>query len=46
MTAVQLGITVDEALLRLRAFAFAVDRRIADVAGDVVNRRLHLEEWS
>lgn len=46
MTAVQLGITVDEALLRLRAFAFAVDRAVADVAGDIVNRRLRLEAWN
>jgi GAF domain len=46
MTAVQLGITVDEALLRLRAFAFAVDRGLADVAGDIVNRRLRLEAWN
>jgi GAF domain len=45
MTAVQLGIPVDEALLRLRAFAFAVDRGLADVAGDIVNRRLRLEAW-
>jgi GAF domain len=46
MTAVQLSITVDEALLRLRAFAFAVDRAVADVAGDIVNRRLRLEAWN
>ena len=45
MTAVQLGITVDEALLRMRAFAFAVDRSLADVAGDIVGRRLRLEAW-
>jgi GAF domain-containing protein len=45
MTAVQLGITVEEALLRLRAFAFAADRAVADVATDVVNRRLRLEGW-
>jgi GAF domain len=45
MTAVQLGIPVDEALLRLRAFAFAVDRALADVAGDIVHRRLRLEAW-
>jgi GAF domain-containing protein len=45
MTAVQLGITVDEALLRLRAFAFAADRGLVDVAGDVVKRELRLEAW-
>ena len=45
MTAVQLGVSVDDALLRLRAFAFAVDRALVDVAGDVVSRRLRLEAW-
>jgi GAF domain len=45
MTAVQLGIPVDEALLRMRAFAFAVDRALADVARDIVDRRLRLEAW-
>jgi hypothetical protein len=45
MTAVQLGVTVDEALLRLRAFAFAADRALADVAADIVKRRLRLEAW-
>ena len=46
MTAVQLGISVDEAMLRLRAFAFAADRGLAEVARDVVNRRLRLEAWN
>jgi len=45
MTAVQLGISVEEALLRMRAFAFAVDRSLADIAGDIVGRRLRLEVW-
>jgi GAF domain len=46
MTAVQLGISVDEAMLRLRAFAFASERSVADVAGDIVNRRLRLDAWN
>ncbi len=46
MTAVQLGISVDEAMLRLRAFAFAADRALVDVARDVVNRQLRLEAWN
>ena len=43
MVAVQLGISVTEALIRLRAFAFSHDRLLADVAQDVVDRRLRLE---
>jgi GAF domain-containing protein len=46
MTAAQLDISVDEALVRLRTYAFAADRRLADVAGDVVARRLRMENWS
>ena len=38
----QLGTGIGEALLRLRAYAYAHDRRIADVAGDIVARRLRL----
>lgn len=37
---VQLGISVTEALVRLRAYAFANDRALRDVAEDVVARRL------
>ena len=37
---VQLGISVTEALIRLRAYAFANDRMLRDVAEDVVARRL------
>ena len=40
MVQVQLGISTKEALLRLRAHAFANDRPMAAVAADVVNRRL------
>jgi hypothetical protein len=43
MVAVQLGISVREALLRLRAYAFANDRLITEVAEDVVERRLRFD---
>ncbi len=42
MVAVQLEIGVTEALVRLRAFAFAQNRTVLDVAGDVVARRVRL----
>jgi AmiR/NasT family two-component response regulator len=38
----QLGTGIADALLRLRAYAYANDRRLADVAGDIVARRLRL----
>ncbi|WP_405873161.1 ANTAR domain-containing protein [Streptomyces sp. NBC_00005] len=37
---VQLGVGIDEAFVRLRAYAFMQGRRLADVAADVVARRL------
>ncbi|WP_411147139.1 ANTAR domain-containing protein [Streptomyces sp. A30] len=37
---VQLGVGIDEAFVRLRAHAFMQGRRLADVAADVVARRL------
>lgn len=40
MLIVQLGVTAAVALIRLRAYAYAHDRRLVDVAGDVVARRL------
>lgn len=40
MVSVQLGISVADALARLRAYAFAHDRQLADVADDVVARKL------
>jgi GAF domain-containing protein len=43
MVAVQLGVRVSEALLRLRAHAFRTDRLVADVARDVVGRRLRFD---
>ena len=43
MVSVQLGISVTEALIRLRAHAFSHDRLIADVAQDVIARTLRLD---
>jgi hypothetical protein len=43
MVAVQLGVPVTDALLRLRAHAFSTDRLVVDVATDVVNRRLRFD---
>jgi ANTAR domain len=40
---VQLGVSVAEALIRLRAYAFSQDRSLRDVADDVVARRLRFE---
>ena len=42
MVSVQLGISVTEALIRLRAYAFSNDRLLGDVAQDVVARTLRL----
>jgi hypothetical protein len=42
MVSVQESISVTEALIRLRAFAFSSDRLLADVAQDVISRRLRL----
>lgn len=44
MIAVQLGVSVTEALIRLRAHAFADDRRLGDVAGDVVSGGLRFDD--
>jgi hypothetical protein len=40
MISVQLGVTATVALIRLRAYAYANDRALREVAGDVVARRL------
>jgi hypothetical protein len=40
MVSVQLDISIAEALVRLRAYAFANGRPLTDVARDVVNRTL------
>ena len=42
MVSAQEGISVTEALIRLRAFAFSSDRLLAEVADDVIARRLRL----
>ena len=46
MVSVQLGVSLAEALLRLRAHAYANDRPLNDVAADIVARRLRLEDPS
>lgn len=38
----QLGVSIDEAFVRLRAYAYAQNQRLADVARDIVARRLRL----
>jgi hypothetical protein len=43
MLIVQLGVSAAVAMARLRAYAFAYDRRLRDVATDVVARRLRLD---
>ena len=40
---IQLGVTITEALVRLRAYAFSNDRPLRDVAEDVVARKLRLK---
>ncbi len=42
MVKVQAGVPIDEAFLLLRAHAFATGRSVADVAKDVLERRLRL----
>ncbi len=43
MVSVQLGVSVTEALVRLRAYAFSHARPVGDVANDVVGRLLRFE---
>ena len=43
MILVQLGVSAEAAFARLRAYAYAHDRRLSDVARDVVGRRLRFE---
>ena len=38
----QLGVSIADAFIRLRAYAYAHDQRLADVARDIVARRLRL----
>jgi hypothetical protein len=44
MIMIQLGVTITEALVRLRAYAYAEGRLVNDVARDVVARRLRFDE--
>jgi hypothetical protein len=44
MVMVQLGVTLGEALARMRAYAFAENRRLDQVARDVVARRLRFDQ--
>ena len=43
MVSVQLGVSVDESLVRLRAHAFANNLRVADLARDIVARRVRFD---
>jgi hypothetical protein len=44
LVSVQLGVSVGEALVRLRAYAYVIERRLAEVSSDVVGRRLRLDD--
>jgi hypothetical protein len=44
MVSVQLGVTMEVALLRLRAHSYASDRPLGEVAQDVVARRLRFDD--
>lgn len=44
MVAIQLGVPADEALLRIRAHAFANDQTVAETAALIVARRLRLPD--
>jgi hypothetical protein len=44
MIMIQLGVTITEALVRLRAYAYAEGRPVSDVARDVVARRITFSE--
>jgi hypothetical protein len=43
MISVQLGVSLEDALARMRAHAFAASAALGDVAGDVVSRRLRFD---
>jgi hypothetical protein len=43
MISVQLGVSLEEALARLRARAFAASAAVGDVAAEVVSRRLRFD---
>jgi AmiR/NasT family two-component response regulator len=42
MVMVRLGVSLAEAMIRMRAYAFAENRRLDDVAWDIVNHKLRL----
>jgi hypothetical protein len=46
MVAAQLEVSVAQALIRLRAYAFGNDRPLTEVAKDVVARRLRFDAQS
>jgi hypothetical protein len=46
MVAAQLDVSVREALVRLRAYAFGHDRSLTEVARDVVDRKLRFDAAS
>jgi len=46
MVSVQLGISVDDALLRLRALAFVQGRGVIHLARAIVSRQLTIESWN
>ena len=43
MVSAQLGVSVDESLIRLKAHAFANDRLLTELAQDVLARRLRFD---
>jgi GAF domain-containing protein len=43
MVMVQLGISIGEAMARMRAYAYAENRRLSEVARDIVARRLRFD---
>ena len=43
MVMVQLGVSIGEAMARMRAYAYAQDRRLSEVARDIVARRLRFD---
>jgi AmiR/NasT family two-component response regulator len=43
MVMVQLGVSIGEAMARMRAYAYAEDRRLSEVARDIVARRLRFD---
>ncbi len=44
VVAIQLGIGTNEALARIRAYAYSCARPLGDVAADIVDRRIHLHD--